>query len=270
MNHCPIKQFRGATLIDYPGKVASIIFTGGCNFRCRYCHNKSLIDQNKLEDLDTERVLRSLANRRGFVEGVVITGGEPTIHHGLIELISRIKRTGLAVKLDTNGTHPEILEWLIEENLIDYIAMDYKAPLHRYELITDAVGFEDRIHASVNMIIKHAPKYEFRTTVHPSLHKPVDIDTIATELHGAAAYYLQQYYPFDSIDEKLLSVPPYPAEFFHSAAARNRHHFNVIATRNLHEPSKTYLPPSTTETTFAADILPEPNFEEHGREQRLG
>ena len=253
MNHCPIKQFRGPTLIDYPGKVASIIFTGGCNFRCRYCHNRSLLDADALGDLDTDKVLRSLANRRGFIEGVVITGGEPTIHHGLIELIARIKRTGLAVKLDTNGSHPEILEWLIEEKLVDYIAMDYKAPLHRYELVTDAPGFEDRVHTSARLIIKHARHYEFRTTVHPMLHNAGDIAAIASELHGAAAYYLQQYYPFDSIDETLLSAPPYPAEFFHAAAARNKHHFNILATRNLHEPSKTYMPPAAPESAFAAD-----------------
>jgi pyruvate formate lyase activating enzyme len=257
LNHCPIKQFRGTTLIDYPGKVASIVFTGGCNFRCRYCHNRSLIDADGLENLDTEKVLRSLANRRGFIEGVVITGGEPTIHHGIIELISRIKRAGLAVKLDTNGTHPEILEWLIEENLIDYIAMDYKAPMRRYELVTDAPGFEDRVHASAKLIMKYARQYEFRTTVHPMLHSADDIDEIATELHGATAYYLQQYYPFDSLDERLRSEPPYPIEFFHAAAARNKHHFNILATRNLHEPSKTYLPPATPENIYAADILPE-------------
>ncbi|MFA6449725.1 MAG: anaerobic ribonucleoside-triphosphate reductase activating protein [bacterium] len=257
MDHCPIKQFRGTTLIDYPGKVASIIFTGGCNFRCRYCHNRALLDSEALENLDTEKVLRSLANRRGFIEGVVITGGEPTIHHGIIELISRIKRLGLAVKLDTNGTHPEILEWLIEEKLIDYIAMDYKAPLHRYEIVTDAPGLEDRVRASASLIIKTAERYEFRTTIHPMLHTADDIDNIAIELKGATAYYLQQYYPFDSIDKTLLEAVPYPPEFFHAAIARNKHHFSVIAVRNLLEPSKTYLPPTTPESVYAADILPE-------------
>ncbi len=261
MNHCPIKGFQGTTLIDYPGKIASIVYTGGCNFRCRYCYNRSLLNTTELPDLDTDRILRALSHRRGFIEGVVVTGGEPTIHHGVIELLSRIKRLGFAVKLDTNGSHPEILEWIVEEKLADYIAMDYKAPLRRYEEITCVAGFEERVHASARLLIKYAKQYEFRTTVHPLILGTDDIDAICAELKGAAAYYIQQYHPFDSLDEELIQAPPYPAEFFHAAAARNKRNFQILAPRNLQEPSKTYIsaPPETAvtaEVRLADDFAP--------------
>ncbi len=255
MNHCPIKGFQGTTLIDYPGRIASIVYTGGCNFRCRYCYNRSLLNESELPDLDTDRILRALSHRRGFIEGVVVTGGEPTVHHGVIDLLSRIKRLGFAVKLDTNGSNPEVLEWIVEEKLADYIAMDYKAPLHRYEEITGVAGFEELVHASAKLLIRNAKQYEFRTTVHPLILCADDIDKICNELKGADAYYIQQYHPFDSLDEELLGAAPYPAEFFHAAAARNKRLFQILAPRNLQEPSKTYIStPSDAISTFTLTL----------------
>lgn len=250
----PIKQFLGTSLVDYPGKLASIIFTGGCNFRCRYCYNRGLIDPSEGFDIEADKILRSLSNRRGFVEGVVVTGGEPTMHHALIDLLHSIKKLGFAVKLDTNGSHPEMLDWIIEEKLADYIAMDYKAPLRRYEEITGVTGFEEQVNASAQLLIKRAPHYEFRTTVHPLLLTHTDIDMISDEIAGASAYYLQQYHPFDSLDTALLGAEPYPIDFFHDAAARNKSRFNVFAARNLSEPSKTYIPAIATKP-LAGDTI---------------
>jgi pyruvate formate lyase activating enzyme len=235
MQKCPIKGFQGTSLIDYPGRIASIIYTGGCNFRCRYCYNRALVDNTHLPDLDTAEILGELRARRGFIEGVVVTGGEPTIHPGVIELLRAIKRIGLRVKLDTNGAQYAILEWIIEEELADYIAMDYKAPLEKLERVAGVAGAEERVRASAQLLIKRAKHYEFRTTVHPALLDPFDIDEIAGEIAGAAAYYLQQYHAIDSLDTALMEAAPYPADFFHAAAARLAHRFPTFALRNLPE-----------------------------------
>jgi pyruvate formate lyase activating enzyme len=235
MQKCPIKGFQGTSLIDYPGRIASIIYTGGCNFRCRYCHNRALVDNPQPPDLDTGEILGELRARRGFIEGVVVTGGEPTIHPGVIELLRAIRRIGIPAKLDTNGSSPQILEWIVEEDLADYIAMDYKAPLDKLESVTGVAGAEQRVSESARMLIRRAKRYEFRTTVHPLLLDPFDIDEIASEIAGAVAWYLQQYHAFDSLDPALLESAPYPVEFFRAAAARLQPGFSTLGLRNLAE-----------------------------------
>lgn len=237
MLKCPIKGFQGTSLIDYPGRIASIIYTGGCNFRCRYCYNRALVDNPQLPDLDTAEIIGELRARRGFIEGVVVTGGEPTIHHGVIELLRAIKRIGVPAKLDTNGSHPEILEWIIEENLADYIAMDYKAPLDKLEQVSRVAGAERLVYESARLLIARAKRYEFRTTAHPLVLEPFDIDEIASEIAGASAWYLQQYHAFDSLDPELLEAAPYPAEFFHAAAARHSSGFPAFGLRSLAQPA---------------------------------
>ncbi len=233
MHHCSIKGFQGTSLIDYPGRIASIIFTGGCNFRCRYCYNTQLVSATALPDLDYDAVIADLKKRKGFIEGVVVTGGEPTIHPGIIDLLYAVRRMKLDVKLDTNGTHPEILEWVIEEKLAQYIAMDYKAPISKLEKVAGIRGAAQRVEASARLLIKNADRYEFRTTVHPLLHDLDDLDTIANEIAGARAYYLQQYHPFNSLDEKLMKSNPYNPDFFTTAARRLHSKFPVFGLRNL-------------------------------------
>lgn len=233
MRQCSIKGFQGTSLIDYPGRISSIIFTGGCNFRCRYCYNGQLVSAAVLPDLDYEAVIAELKRRKGFIEGVVVTGGEPTIHPGLIDLLYTIKRMKLDVKLDTNGTHPEILEWVIEEKLARYIAMDYKAPLNKLEKVAGIRGADKRVEASAQLLIKTAERYEFRTTVHPLLHDIEDLDAISEEISGARSYYLQQYHPFDSLDEKLIETKPFSPDFFTVAAKRLRPKFPTFGLRNL-------------------------------------
>ncbi|HOX27543.1 MAG TPA: anaerobic ribonucleoside-triphosphate reductase activating protein [bacterium] len=236
MNRCRIKGFQGTSLIDYPGRIASIIFTGGCNLRCRYCYNGSLIDSSELPDIDTADVLSQLKLRRGFIEGVVITGGEPTVQPGIIDIMRAIRRIGLDIKLDTNGTNPDVIEWVIEENLAEYIAMDYKAPLARYESVTGVAGVEDRIFASAQLLMKRALRYEFRTTVHPLTHSLEDIETIAFEISGARAYFLQQYHSFGSLDQALTETPAFENDFFIAAAERITGSFNTFSVRNLPAP----------------------------------
>lgn len=233
---CPIKGFQGTTLIDYPGRIASIVYTGGCNFRCRYCYNTELLSAATLPDMDHEAVFSELRGRAGFIDGVVVTGGEPTLHPGIIDLLKELKRMRLPVKLDTNGTHPEILEWIIVDGLAEYIAMDYKAPLDKLEDTACIRGAEEKVYASARMLIETAARYEFRTTVHPSLLTMDDVEIIVRELRGARAWYLQQFHPVHCLDASLLETAPYPVSFFRRAADFMAGCFPVFAIRNLREP----------------------------------
>ncbi len=246
MKKLPIKGFQGTSLIDYPGRIASIVFTGGCNFRCRFCYNGSLIGTRAVPDIDPDDIIAELRSRRDFVEGLVVTGGEPTIHPSIISFLRNVKKIGIDVKLDTNGTHPEILEWVIHEKLAEYIAMDYKAPIAKLENVACIRGAEDRVTQSVKILKEHPEqRYEFRTTVHPLIHDPFDIDDIAIELRGARAYYLQQFHPFGSLDPELAATPPFPATFFHAAASRLRGLFPVFGIRNLREAAKEVTAPES-------------------------
>lgn len=256
MPRCPIKGFQGTSLIDYPGRIASIVYLGGCNFRCRFCYNRALVTCDALPDLDVDAVMRDLSARRAFIEGVVVTGGEPTLHPGIIDLLLSIRDLGIDVKLDTNGTHPEILEWVVTDGLAAYIAMDYKAPLDKLDRVACIRGAEARVHASAQMLIKRAPRHEFRTTVHPLLHDLDDIETIASELRGAAAYYIQQYHPFDSLDTALMDTPPYDAAFFRAAAARIRRGFKTFGIRNLVEPAAAHAPAAAHDSQGHPGVSP--------------
>jgi len=233
-----IKGSQGTSLLDFPGRIASIIFTGGCNFRCRFCYNRDLISASVLPDLDTGDVLRAIELRRGFIEGVVVTGGEPSINRDLPDLLKEIKTIGLDVKLDTNGTHPEILEEIINNNLADYIAMDYKAPLEKLEAVICVRGAEERVAASARLLISSGADCEFRTTVHPKLVNLEDILESANEIEGAPAYYLQQFEPFSPLDPQLAESPRYGPEFFHEAERELQGRFPVFGIRNLQETVK--------------------------------
>ncbi len=183
------------TLVDYLGKIAATVFTVGCNFACPFCHNPNLADGKQAKShplIPEEEVFSFLDNRRDNLDGVCITGGEPTLFPDLADFIRKIKNLGFAVKLDTNGTNPEAVEALIAENLVDYIAMDIKASLSRY---TEACGRNinlEKIKKSVK-IIQSFPEYEFRTTTLPRLHTREDFMEIGEWLSGSQKYYIQQF-----------------------------------------------------------------------------
>jgi len=195
------------TLIDYPDHLAAIIFTQGCNFRCHFCYNPMLVlpqtgkgDKNTVDKkekglsmLSTEDLFLFLETRFGRLEGVVITGGEPTLHPDLPAFIKKIKKIGYLVKLDTNGTNPVMLARLIKEKLIDYIAMDLKAPLAKYEKTVGVKVNYNNLKKSVKMIINSGLPYEFRTTVVPELLGSADIEKMGQTLQGASKWYLQRF-----------------------------------------------------------------------------
>ena len=202
--------FQKITLIDCPGKIGTTVFTVGCNFRCPFCHNPELVFISSLTS-SQKRVMKKietdffqhLKKRKGQLEGVCITGGEPTLQPDIIEFIKKIKRMGYAVKLDTNGTNPKIVEKVIKEKLVDYIAMDIKNSIDRYEQASGVKFFKEEIKKSVKLIMQGEIPYEFRTTVVPGIHTPADFLAIAQWIKGADKYWLQKYVDGKILDPKL-------------------------------------------------------------------
>lgn len=180
------------TLLDYPGRVAATVFTGGCNFRCPFCHNAGLVLSPLTQEHYTEEdILSFLRKRRNILSGVCITGGEPTIQQDLPDFIQKIKELGIAVKLDTNGSHPQMLEQLIHERQIDYVAMDIKNSPAKYQ---DTAGFPvEQVLSSADLLMQSDIPYEFRTTVVKEFHTLQDLEEIAGWIRGCPGYYLQQF-----------------------------------------------------------------------------
>ena len=153
------------TLIDYPGRVAAVVFTQGCNFRCRYCHNPELVYPHLLQEpMPQEEVMSFLRRRQGTLEGMVVTGGEPTLQPDLLDFLAAVKSLGYFIKLDTNGAKPDVLQAVIEKKLVDYIAMDLKAPLEKYAVITGVSCDVRVLQRSMKLIQDSGLEYEFRTT----------------------------------------------------------------------------------------------------------
>jgi pyruvate formate lyase activating enzyme len=196
----PIGGFRPTTLVDYPDAMAATVFTSGCNFRCPFCHNPDLVLPERIAAsarLDTAHVLETLGRRVGFLDAVVISGGEPTIHPQLSRFASEAKRLGLRIKLDTNGGHPDVLDELLAEGLVDYVAMDVKAPPAAYPRWTGVPCDLSALERSIDLIVTHASAYEFRTTVAPGL-AVADLAAIAGWIRGAKRYVLQRFHIADA------------------------------------------------------------------------
>ena len=190
-----IHGFQKMTLLDYPGKVACTIFTAACNLRCPFCHNAGLVTKiENAERIDESEILAYLQKRRGILDGVCITGGEPTLQRDLPDFIRKIRALGYAVKLDTNGTNPTLLAALIDEGLVDYVAMDIKNSKEKYAA---TIGLADYnlapVEKSVALLLEGRVDYEFRTTVVAEYHTPEDIASIARWTRGAPRYFLQPF-----------------------------------------------------------------------------
>lgn len=190
-----IHGFNKMTLLDYPRHLAATIFVGGCNMRCPFCHNASLVTKvGSQPTIPEEEVFAYLAKRKTILEGVCITGGEPTLYHDLPEFIAKIKELGFKVKLDTNGTNPAMIKTLVKEHLIDCVAMDIKNSQEKYSLSSGIAGFQmQQVLESADYLLSGAVEYEFRTTVVKEHHTKEDMLSIGKWLAGAKAYYLQDY-----------------------------------------------------------------------------
>ncbi|MBF0363465.1 MAG: anaerobic ribonucleoside-triphosphate reductase activating protein [Oligoflexia bacterium] len=182
------------SFVDYPGKIAAVIFTYGCNLNCGYCHNRSLLlsSERFQTEIDDKKIFDFLKDRKKFIEGVVISGGEPTIWPDLLEFILQIKRIGYPIKLDTNGTNPKLLQQLIDNKIIDYVAMDVKAPLEKYSAICNSNVNLNDLERSIEILLSGKIDYEFRTTLIPELTKE-DLFLIAKEIKYCKKYVLQIY-----------------------------------------------------------------------------
>ncbi len=192
MTICGFEKF---SMVDYDTLIACTVFTGGCNFRCPFCHNASLVVGNVTEgQIDESEVVDYLQKRKGLVDAVCITGGEPTLHKDLKDFIRKVKGFGYKIKLDTNGTNPDMLQSLLDEGLLDYVAMDIKNSKQKYPLTIGANSIDFAlIEKSIEMLKSSSIAYEFRTTLIGELHSEDDIIDIANLIKGAKKYFMQKY-----------------------------------------------------------------------------
>lgn len=209
------------SLLDYPDKLCAVIFTIGCNFRCPFCYNVGLVDPKKILQtpvLSEQEVFEFLKKRIGLLDAVCITGGEPTIQSDLSEFAGKIKALGFLLKIDTNGSNPKLLRKLVKGNLVDYLAIDVKFPLG--DCYGEMVGVQvetDSIKKSINAVRVAAIPFELRTTVVPALHTLSTLSTLAEQIKKLVGdtnppWYLQQFFPRETLDPKFSAVRPYPAD----------------------------------------------------------
>lgn len=208
-----IASVQKFSLLDFPGKISCIVFTSGCNFRCGYCHNPELVCPKKqATPLPEEKFFNFLKSRHGKLDGVVITGGEPTLHAGLIPFISKIKEHGFQVKLDSNGTNPKVLKELFKRQLLDYLAMDIKSSPEEYHTIVDSNLDISKIKESKELIQQSGVPYEFRTTVVKGLHTFDVMENIGRWLRGASKYYLQNFRRHETLNQVYQFFQGFNAE----------------------------------------------------------
>ena len=201
-----IKGLQKLTLLDYPGEIAATVFLGGCNFRCPFCHNGTLVLGGSENCVSEEELFTFLESRRTKLGAVCISGGEPTLHKELPDLIRKIKDMGFLVKLDTNGTNPRMIKELVSLGLIDYVAMDVKSSPEKYALVSGDPDVDlSAISESIEFLLTGAVEYEFRTTVVRELHSVEDFAAIGEWIQGARAYFLQPYKDSADVIEKGFS-----------------------------------------------------------------
>ena len=204
-----IHGLQKMTLLDFPGRVACTVFLGGCDFRCPFCHNFELATGEAKAVMDDRELLSFLRKRQGLLDGVAITGGEPCLHKGLPDLLARIRELGFLSKLDTNGYHPTMLANLIEEGLVDYVAMDIKNSPEKYARTCGMDRIDmGPIRESIDILKEAAPDYEFRTTVVAELHEPSDFHAMGRLIEGAKRYFLQAFTDRDTVPFEGFSAPP--------------------------------------------------------------
>ncbi len=226
-----ISGFQKLTLLDFPGHTACTLFTSGCNMRCPFCHNTPLVEGTAEEEYSEEEILSYLKKRQGILDGVAITGGEPLLHKDIGDFIRKIKEAGYKVKLDTNGSKSAVLQSLIDEGLVDFIAMDIKNTREKYALTSGSTIPYEEIKASIDIIKSSGIPHEFRTTVVRELHTEEDIIAIAELLGRSEKYYLQQFK--DSGDILCDGCSPHPEDVLIKMAEKASSYVLLCETRGV-------------------------------------
>ncbi len=221
-------------MLDFPGRVASLVFTGRCNLTCPFCHNAGLVlDPDSYPDYPLDELLADLKKREGFIDGVVISGGEPTIDAGLPAFLSLLKERNLQVKLDSNGLAPEVIAGLLEQQLVDYVAVDIKTSLNRYnELHTQPVVTE-LLRETVAILKQASVEVEFRTTCIPHLVAEAEIDAMGELLRGASLWVLQQYVPLHAMVEEWQHFDVYRPEQLYKLAEQAGKYVDQVQVRGV-------------------------------------
>ena len=227
--------FQVTSFVDYPGEVCSTVFTGSCNLRCPFCFNSDLVLRpEQLPQFSEEEIFSLLKKRIDFQGALCITGGEPALQADLLPFITKSKSMDLRVKLDTNGTCPEVLEKLLEAGILDYVAMDYKAPPQKYNLLTGANIDYSKIEQTITLLRSSPVAYEFRTTVVPSLLDENDLLEIANVLKGSRQLVFQQFKPLPTLlDERLLNEQPYSGDRIEKVASLCRDLIHSVLLRGF-------------------------------------
>ncbi len=229
-----VKGFIENTLLDYPGKIAAVVFLGGCNFRCPFCQNPALVLHPELEpSIPEEGVLERLAQpqMKKWVDGVCVSGGEPCVQKGLPEFLRKLKALGYLVKLDTNGSNPEMLSALFKEKLVDYVAMDVKAPLEKYDAACGVKVDGKAVAKSVGLIRKSGVDYEFRATVVPGLFSREDAIGIGKWLEGSKKFFLQQFRSAVTLDPSFEGREHFHAKELKELAEAMKPFFQEVGIR---------------------------------------
>jgi pyruvate formate lyase activating enzyme len=227
-----IGGLQKTSLIDYPDKISCILFTIGCNLRCPYCHNSNLvIDVKETPSISNNYFFNFLNSRKGLLDAVVITGGEPLLQKDILDFTKKIKSMGFVVKLDTNGTFPHVLKELINNRLVDYIAMDIKTSVDKYEHACGAKVDIEKIEQSIETIMNYGGDYEFRTTALPEMQSPDDFIKIGKWLRGAKRYYIQKFSNRNTLDVKFTKAPSYSDKELKNICGSLHKYFNRCEVR---------------------------------------
>jgi pyruvate formate lyase activating enzyme len=228
-----IGGLQKTSLLDYPDTLSAIIWTIDCNFRCPFCYNKNLVLGN-VEQIPENEVLSFLKKRQGILEGLVISGGEPLLQKNLLDFMGKVKALNYLIKIDTNGMYPKKLKEFIDKKLVDYIAMDIKAPKKKYNQLAGVKVDISKIQKSIDIIKNGKPSYEFRTTFIPDLLKKEDIIEIAKWLEGSKRFYLQQFKKNPPlVSSKLNDVSPYSKEYITETLEAIKPYFRTCEIRGI-------------------------------------
>lgn len=236
-----IKGFEKVSLIDYPGHIACVIFLAGCNFRCHFCYNKNLvIETHRLPDIEEEVIYSYLRERRNILEGIVVSGGEPTVNQNLPDFMQRLRQFRLPIKLDTNGTHPEMVQTLLEKKAIDYVAIDIKVPLNTHYLTLTHIkpAFIFSIKQTLQLLVESKTPFELRTTVIPTVHNRYVWTTMREQLVQILGkkisnipWFVQPFMPGNCLDPSFNKLPPTPEPQLHEAVQELQKSFPRAAIR---------------------------------------